>query len=44
MSTCKYCDEEFTAEDLIRHEREEVLIVQCPQCKSVLGRYRQRKT
>ncbi|WP_433623134.1 hypothetical protein [Halomicrococcus sp. NG-SE-24] len=39
MPTCKHCDREFVAEDLVRHERGRLVIVHCPDCKHVVGTY-----
>lgn len=39
MTTCKGCGRDLTAEDLVRHERGPTVVVHCPECKRVLGRY-----
>ncbi|WP_199174830.1 hypothetical protein [Halegenticoccus soli] len=40
MPTCKYCGAEREPSELIRHERPGVLLVHCPECQRLLGRYR----
>jgi NAD-dependent SIR2 family protein deacetylase len=39
MTTCKECGRELDAEDLVRHELERSVIVHCPGCECLLGRY-----
>ena len=39
MTTCKRCGRELAANDLVRHERGRFVIVHCPDCEFVLGRY-----
>ncbi|MFC4360080.1 hypothetical protein ACFO0N_19190 [Halobium salinum] len=40
MPTCHHCDATHTAEELTRHERPGVVLVHCPDCDCLLGRYR----
>lgn len=40
MPTCSRCDRRLSAEELVRHERPRMVVVHCPECKAVLGRYR----
>ncbi len=39
MPICKHCNGEFTADELVRHEYERVIVVHCPDCGCVLGQY-----
>jgi hypothetical protein len=39
MTTCKGCGRELDAEDLVRHERGRFVVVHCPDCKRLVGRY-----
>ncbi|MFH5797851.1 hypothetical protein [Haladaptatus sp. CMAA 1911] len=39
MPTCNHCEGDFTANDLVRHEYERIIIVHCPDCGCVLGQY-----
>jgi hypothetical protein len=39
VTTCKQCDRELAAEELVGHERGRYGIVYCPDCEFVLGRY-----
>lgn len=40
MLTCKGCGAEHSVEALVRHEHDRLLVVHCPDCGCVLGRYR----
>ncbi|WP_202935072.1 hypothetical protein [Halorussus amylolyticus] len=39
MRTCNGCGRDLAVEDLVRHERGRIVLVHCPDCKRVLGRY-----
>jgi hypothetical protein len=40
MVTCRNCENDYAAEDLVRHESARVVRVHCPDCQALLGRYR----
>lgn len=40
MATCSHCGQSFDADELVRHEHDRLLVVHCPDCNCVLGRYR----
>jgi len=40
MPTCPHCGDEFDAEDLVRHEHVSLVVVHCPECNQLMGRYR----
>ncbi|WP_257298926.1 DUF6510 family protein [Haloarchaeobius sp. FL176] len=40
MPTCGHCGQETPVESLVRHEHETGVVVHCPDCNCVLGRYR----
>lgn len=40
MATCDGCDQEFTADELTRHDHGRLVTVHCPDCGHPLGRYR----
>lgn len=40
MASCHGCGGRFDADELVRHERERLLVVHCPDCGCLLGRYR----
>jgi hypothetical protein len=40
MVTCRNCECEYTADELVRHESERLVLVHCPDCRALLGRYR----
>ena len=40
MVTCTGCGESYAPDELVRHERGRLLVVHCPDCRCVLGRYR----
>ena len=42
MPTCPNCECDHDVADLCRHEHEGFVIVHCPDCNFVLGRYRDR--
>jgi hypothetical protein len=44
MPHCRYCDADVDVDDLVRHEREDLLRVHCPECKGLLGAYRDPST
>jgi phage FluMu protein Com len=44
MPQCRYCDADLDADDLVRHERNALLRVHCPECKNLLGAYRDPST
>ena len=39
MTTCPNCGETFDPAELTRHEHGGLVVVHCPDCKCVLGRY-----
>lgn len=41
MPTCQACDGTHEADELVRHEREGVVTVHCPDCHATMGRYRE---
>lgn len=41
MPTCPHCGAEHTAEELVRHQLGELLMVHCPDCNFMLGMYNQ---
>jgi uncharacterized Zn finger protein len=42
MPSCPCCDSDHGTDDLVRHERRTLVVVHCPDCNQVLGRYRDR--
>jgi uncharacterized Zn finger protein len=40
MPVCRSCGAEHTAEELVRHEEPRVVLVHCPDCECLMGRYR----
>jgi hypothetical protein len=40
MPTCPRCEATHPAADLVRHEEPRVVLVHCPDCECLLGRYR----
>ncbi|HKL28050.1 MAG TPA: hypothetical protein VJ898_02165 [Natrialbaceae archaeon] len=40
MPTCRHCGAEHEAADLVRHERNGLLLVHCPDCNCLMGTYR----
>ncbi|WP_255192577.1 hypothetical protein [Natronobeatus ordinarius] len=40
MPTCDRCDATLTAEELVRHQSAELLLVHCPECQGLMGTYR----
>ena len=40
MVSCRHCGGDYGVEELVRHEHERLLVVHCPDCGCVLGRYR----
>jgi uncharacterized Zn finger protein len=40
MATCRRCGGSYGVEELVRHEHERLLVVHCPDCGGLLGRYR----
>lgn len=40
MPVCTHCGAEHDAEDLVRHEMPGLVLVHCPDCERLLGRYR----
>jgi uncharacterized Zn finger protein len=40
MVTCPSCGSDHPPEELVRHECERLVIVHCPDCEALLGRYR----
>ncbi|MFC6731940.1 hypothetical protein [Haladaptatus sp. DYSN1] len=40
MTTCSHCGNEYTADQLIRHERPRLVVIHCPGCNAPLGQYR----
>ena len=40
MATCPGCEATFDPEELVRHDRDRFLVVHCPDCNHVIGRYR----
>ncbi len=41
MPTCDRCGATPTAEELVRHETGDLLVVHCPDCRGLLGTYRE---
>jgi len=42
MATCKRCGTSVEADDLVRHERESLVVVHCPDCNFTMGTWRDR--
>lgn len=40
MVSCPGCGGTYAADDLVRHEHERLLVVHCPDCNRLIGRYR----
>ncbi len=40
MPTCRGCGGEYDAADLVRHERDGVVVVHCPNCQYRMGTWR----
>ena len=40
MPVCRHCEAEHAAEELVRHESRAVVLVHCPDCGCLMGRYR----
>ncbi|WP_435335326.1 hypothetical protein [Haloarchaeobius sp. TZWWS8] len=40
MPTCPHCKATLSADELDRHEHEDLLFVYCPHCHCVMGQYR----
>jgi NAD-dependent SIR2 family protein deacetylase len=40
MPVCSHCETDYEVDDLVRHDRRGVLLVHCPSCECLLGRYR----
>ncbi|MFC6724655.1 hypothetical protein ACFQE1_09750 [Halobium palmae] len=40
MSTCPRCETTHSVEELSRHEYPRLVLVHCPTCDRLLGRYR----
>jgi len=42
MADCPRCGGDFDVDDLVRHERESLVRVHCPDCATLLGDYDRR--
>jgi uncharacterized Zn finger protein len=40
MPTCHRCGGSHETADLVRHERARLVLVHCPDCECLMGRYR----
>jgi NAD-dependent SIR2 family protein deacetylase len=40
MATCRHCEATHPADELTRHESAGLVLVHCPDCRRLLGRYR----
>ena len=41
MPTCTRCGATPTVEELLRHESADLVLVHCPECRGVMGSYRE---
>jgi uncharacterized Zn finger protein len=39
MPKCRNCSGEFDASELVRHERDGLVVVHCPDCEFAMGSY-----
>ncbi len=40
MPTCRRCGTDSRTEDLVRHRHHHLLVVHCPECRFVMGVWR----
>ncbi|MFC4246787.1 hypothetical protein ACFOZ7_07210 [Natribaculum luteum] len=41
MPTCKRCGATPATDELVRHESGDLLLVHCPECRGLMGTYRE---